>query len=239
MSDFANVLQTIARMSDAERRELFLHLQRSGEFSYPTDTVEEPRPVYGGALKYMTREEFFEFQEQSAITYEYVNGILRAMSGPTLAHSVVTRNIFRIVDARLRGGPCQAVWGVQLKLTLGEDEIVYEPDLYVSCDRSAWDEKWIANPKFVLEVSSPSTQRIDRCEKLVNYRRAATVEEYVIASQKRAELEIYRRADGWRQEIVKGIGAIAEFRSLDVAAPLKEIYDSVPFRSSMRETQDS
>ena len=144
MSDFAEVMRIVARMSDTERRELLQYLERSGEYVFSTDAVEESRAAYGAtAPRYMTLEEFFQFQQQSPIPYEYVNGIIRAMSGPTVAHAAVTRNIFRIVDARVRGGPCEALWGVQLNLTLDDDEIVYEPDLYVSCDRSAWGAKWI------------------------------------------------------------------------------------------------
>jgi Uma2 family endonuclease len=194
-----------------------------------TDAVEEPRPAYGGAAQqYMTREEFFEFQEHSSLQYEYVNGIIRAMSGPSVAHCLVTQNLFRVIDARLRGGPCHAFCtGGQLSLSFGEDEIVYRPDIYVSCDRSAWNEKWIPNPKVVVEVLSPSTRNIDRWEKLVNYRRVPSLEEYVIASQTRAELEIYRRAADWRQDTVKGFEAFVEIRSLDVTIPLREIYEDV------------
>ena len=176
----------------------------------------------------MTLDEFFEFQERTPITYEYVNGIIRAMSGPSVAHCLITQNIFRLVDARLRGGPCEAFCtGGQLQLTFGKDEIIYHPDVYVSCDRNAWSEKTVVNPRFVVEVLSPSTQHIDRREKLVNYCRLISLEEYVIVSQRRAELEIYRRENNWRQDVVDTPGAVAEFRSLDVTVALADIYDGV------------
>ena len=49
------------------------------------------------------------------------------------------------------------------------------------------------------------------------------MEEYVIASQKRAELTIYRRAARWLPEIVSGLEAVAEFRSLAISVPLSAI----------------
>jgi len=76
-----------------------------------------------------------------------------------------------------------------------------------------------------VEVLSPATEQIDRKEKAVNYRRAPSMEEYVIASQKRAELTIYRRAARWLPEIVSGMGAVAEFRSLGMSVPLSVIYE--------------
>jgi Uma2 family endonuclease len=229
MSDFADVLKTVSRLEPAERQQLLLYMQRSGEFPpLPTGAVEEPRPAYGAVMKYMTLEEFFEFQERSPITYEYINGVIRAMSGPTVAHCLVTQNIFSVIRARLRGGPCEAFCtGGQLQLTFGKDQIIYHPDIYVSCDRDAWSERSVVNPKFVLEVLSPSTQHIDRREKLVNYCRLLSLQEYVIVSQRRAELEICRRDNNWRQEVVNAPGAIAEFHSLDVSVALADIYDGV------------
>jgi Uma2 family endonuclease len=230
MSDFEQILVTVPRLSDAERAELLRYLRRSGGLPFPNDVVEEPHAAYS-PMRYLTREEFFELQENGAIDYEFINGIIRTVTGPTVSHAMVTMNISRIVDSRLRKGPCRVLWGVDLSLTLDNDEIVYKPDLYVSCDRSLWNERWIPNPKFVVEVLSPSTQRIDRREKLMNYSRTPSVEEYVIASQARAELEIFRRASDWRPEVVSGPDATVEFRSLDISFVLAEVYEGITFKS--------
>jgi Uma2 family endonuclease len=229
MNRFEEIRHALARLSDAERRALIAWLQRPNELLYGADRVEEPQSAYATPLpEYMTREEFLDFQERSPIPYEYINGIIRQVSAPSVAHGLVTQNIFRVVDSHLRGGPCKPFCtGVQLSLTLGEDEIVYIPDLYVSCDRTAWDDRWIPNPKFVVEVLSPSTQHIDRREKAANYCRVPSLDEYVIAAQKRAELTIYRRAGQWSPEIVSGPRAVAEFRSLGLSVPLAEIYEDV------------
>jgi Uma2 family endonuclease len=232
MSDFEKILVGVSRLSDGERAELLSYLRRSSEGRCRTDVVEEPRPAYGAAVRLMTPEEFFELRERGSVDYEYVNGVIRAMNGPSVAHCLITQNIFRAVDARLHGGPCQTFSsGCQLKLTPGDDKLVYLPDLLVSCDRSAWNEQWIPNPKFVVEVLSPSTQHIDRREKLLNYRRVPSIEEYVIASQKRAEVEIYSRAENWRRQVFDTFDAIAEFRSVDVRLPLHAIYEGVTFKS--------
>jgi Uma2 family endonuclease len=188
---------------------------------------------------YMTRDEFLDFQEQSFTPYEYVNGIIRAMSGPSVAHCLITQNIHRALDARLRGGPCQSFCtGGEINLTLGDDEIVYHPDVYVSCDRSVWDPRWIPNPKFVVEVLSPTTQDIDRREKAFNYRRVDSLDEYVMASQKRPEVTVFRRADRWRPSISVGLRTAVEFRSFGVSVSLAEIYEGVIFASTLSDNQD-
>jgi Uma2 family endonuclease len=239
MNKFAEIRQALARLNESERREIITWMERYGERIYGADRVEESQPAYSTPLpELMTLEEFLEFQEQSPIPYEFVNGIIRQMSGPTVAHCTVVQNIFRAIDPHLHKGPCKAFnTGCDVKLALGADKIVYMPDVFVSCDRSVWDEKWIPNPTFIVEVLSPSTQQIDRKEKAVNYRRTASMEEYVIASQRRPELIIYRRAARWLPEIVSGIGAVAEFRSLAVSVPLAVIYEDV-FRDPTPSSDD-
>jgi Uma2 family endonuclease len=231
MNRFAEIHRALARLNEAERKDIIAWLERSNERVCGADRVEEPQAAYATPfVEYMSREEFLEFQEQTPILYEYVNGIIRAMSGPSVAHCIVTQNIFLALQSHLRGKLCQPFCtGLQLNLTLGDDEIVYHPDVLVSCDRSAWDTKWIPNPTFVAEVLSPSTQHIDRREKAVNYRRVVSLDEYAVASQRRPEITIYRRAEHWQPDVALGSRAVAEFRSLGLSVPLAEIYDGVLF----------
>jgi Uma2 family endonuclease len=242
MNKFAEIRYSLAQLNDIERKDIIAWLERFGERVQGFDSVEDPEkshPEYGASLpgsvssQYMTREEFLDFQEQSFTPFEFVNGIIRPMSGPSVAHCLITQNIHRVLDARLRGGPCHSFCtGGEINLTLGDDEIVYHPDVYVSCDRSVWDPRWIPNPKFVVEVLSPSTQDIDSREKAVNYRRVDSLDEYVMAAQKRPEVTIYRRADRWRPDISVGLRASAEFRSFGVSVPLAEIYEGVVFAAT-------
>jgi Uma2 family endonuclease len=239
MNKFEDLRRELARLNESERHAIMSWLSRSNDRIYGADRVEEARPAYATPLpELMTLEEFLEFQEHSPIPYEYVNGIIRAMSGPSVPHCLVAQNIFRAIDSHLRPGPCMPfIAGGEVNLSLGADKIVYKPDIFVSCDRSLWSEKGIPNPRFVVEVLSPSTQQIDRKEKAVNYRRVPSMEEYVIASQKRAELIIYRRVAHWLPEIVSGDRAVAEFRSLGVSVPLGVIYEDV-FRDGTPSSDD-
>jgi Uma2 family endonuclease len=222
MNRFEEIRDSLTRLSEAERDALITWLLRQS-----ADRVEEARPAYATPLpELMTRDEFLELEVPDPIRYEFVNGIIRLMSGPSVAHCRIVQNAYAALRAHLRGGPCVPFCtGGNVKLSPGTDEIVYKPDVFVSCDQSAWDEKSIPNPKFVVEVLSPSTEQIDRKEKAVNYRRTPSMEEYVIASQTRAELTIYRRAARWLPEIVNGLEAVTEFRSLGVSVPLSVIYE--------------
>jgi Uma2 family endonuclease len=45
----------------------------------------------------------------------------------------------------------------------------------------------------VIEITSPSTEHIDRREKLFAYQRIASVQEYAVVDQHRMNVELHRR----------------------------------------------
>src|ERR1700737_2741126 len=69
--------------------------------------VEEPQPAYADGQPFMTLDEYMKFEEESSFRHEYVNGVLYAMSGPSLAHVRITGKLFVAFEAHLRGSPCE------------------------------------------------------------------------------------------------------------------------------------
>jgi Uma2 family endonuclease len=55
--------------------------------------------------------------------------------------------------------------------------------------------------KLIIEVLSSSTQPYDRSEKFHNYRQLNSLEEYVLISQDKQQIEIYRRCNHWQASI--------------------------------------
>ncbi len=135
--------------------------------------VREPLAEYNPNPPLMTFEEYLEFVETSPLRYEYVNGVVHAMSGGSVAHGLVTGSLMGAVISHLRGGPCKVFSSnVDLEIRSETDEITYIPDLMVACNPDEWTEKAIRNPKLVAEVLSPSTRHIDQREKATNYRQS-------------------------------------------------------------------
>ena len=228
MNTLVEIQHALRRMTPADRQVVASWLEGYQERDADLIGVAEPEPVYTVELPYMTLEGYFEFEEKSTTRHEYVNGYVQAMSGASVAHCRVVQALVFALNERLRGSPCEIFsTQVELNLKIDTDQLVYYPDVMVSCDRTGWGEAWIQNPRLVIEVLSACTRDIDRREKAMVYRRASTVEEYVIAAQCSRQLTIYRRAQNWVPEIVSGVEGVAEFRSLDVSIPLAEIYRKV------------
>ncbi len=176
----------------------------------------------------MSVADYLAFEETSAVRHEYIGGEIHAMSGGSAAHNKITGNIFAQLHARLRGGPCQIfINDFKVRLQVARDEIFYYPDVLVSCHAKGIEKYYLRLPTLVFEVLSPSTESIDRREKHQNYRHAATLDEYVLVAQERREVTIFRRATGWQGEVFTAPEAVVEFRSIQQALPLGEIYDGV------------
>ena len=80
-------------------------------------------------------------------------------------------------------------------------------------------------PIVVIEILSPSTEAIDRREKLRAYRTLPSLKEYLLISQDQAQVEIYRRRGdiGW-DIITYEPGDTVEITSLELKLGMGDIY---------------
>jgi Uma2 family endonuclease len=176
----------------------------------------------------MTLEEFFDFEGRNEGRYEYVNGLVFAITGPTVVHERIRQRLATAFSIHMRGKPCEVFsGGAKVLIQQDETQICYYPDVMVDCRRDSWDERFVRYPKLVIEILSPSTQHIDRREKLQNYRLIDSVEEYVLVTQHERKMIVYRRADGWGQLVCSGPDGDVEFRSINLVLTLREVYDDI------------
>ena len=116
----------------------------------------------------LSEADYLAREEESRIRHEYVNGEMYAMSGGSQRHNRIAINAVSALLAGLRGKPCQ-VFMNDVKLHIARDNAYYYPDVVVVCGESyrmADDAQSVTDPLLVVEVLSPSTESIDRREKL-------------------------------------------------------------------------
>ena len=78
--------------------------------------------------------------------------------------------------------------------------MLYYPDILVSCDESDNNKYYRENHILIIEVLSPSTERIDRTEKRERYQLIPELQEYLLIAQDYPKVEIYRHSNAWRAE---------------------------------------
>jgi Uma2 family endonuclease len=174
----------------------------------------------------MTVEEYLRFEESSPIKHEYVAGEVYAMSGATARHNRIAGNVFARLLAAAKAGPCD-VFVSDMRLEAAGDRYYY-PDVMVVCTPVGELDVVTRQPCVVVEVTSPSTARIDRGEKLDAYRQIPTLRAYLIVDHRRQRVERHWRdaAHEWRRDDVVTDGRVP-VPCLDVEFTLGEIYERV------------
>jgi Uma2 family endonuclease len=174
----------------------------------------------------VTIAEYLRAEERRTIRHEYLRGEVYAMSGGTAAHSQIAANIIMYLGLAARGNRCR-VYTSDFKIQ-PSDEAVYYPDVAVVCeppDRSAIVTE---APCLVVEVTSRGTARIDRGEKLEQYRKSATLQTYLIVDQFRKRVTRHWRdaAGEWRTEEFTDAGTIP-VPCPQIELTLDQIYEKV------------
>jgi Uma2 family endonuclease len=174
--------------------------------------------------KAMGLEEFLAWERRQELRYEFDGIQPVAMTGGTVAHSVIASNIVRALDDRLRE-PCRVFRG-DLKVVVANR--VRYPDAIVSCAPVPDDTDIVPEPVVVFEVLSASTALVDRNVKAAEYQATASIQRYVILEQTKAEATVLARSGAtWTEERLVGTGAMLVMPEVAVSVPLAELYRRV------------
>ena len=190
--------------------------------------VAEPAGAYAALQGFpLTLEEYLEYEEHSRVRHEYLAGEIFAMTGVTKEHNRIAGRFYLALANHLQGGPCEPfISDVKVKLQVNRDNYVYYPDVMVVCGHETDDDRYVADPKLIVEVLSTSTAGVDRHEKRMNYRWISALEEYVVVAQEGVEVTIFRRMAEWQPVVLESLDAILELRSVDLRLPLARIYEA-------------
>ncbi|WP_341325082.1 Uma2 family endonuclease [Methylotuvimicrobium sp. KM2] len=143
----------------------------------------------------MSPEEFLEWEERQKNKHEFIGGEIFAMVGVTRQHATIAGNLFRFLGNHLSGSPCR-VYMADMKLKLDLADAFFYPDVFVTCSESDHKaERYMSEPRLIVEVLSESTEAYDRGEKFANYRKFASLTEYALIDPVARMAEIFRRDD--------------------------------------------
>ena len=170
--------------------------------------------------------------------YAYHQGIVRLLAGGSAEHATIAGNLYMALRLQFRSGPC-TVFNSDMRVQVAEATYYY-PDVTVTCnvDDRRRGVKTIHSPRLVIEVLSPSTEKVDRTEKLLIYQQCPTIAEIALVSQFAPYVEIWRRDEHdmtvWHYAHYT-LGTAVEFVSLDVRLAMEEIYQEVNFDEPLLE----
>lgn len=177
---------------------------------------------------YVSAEEYLSIERQSMIRHEYRRGLMYAMGSERDSHNTITMNLLTLVGLHLRDSSACHVHSGSVKVNY-KDELYYCPDAFVTCDARDYNSRYTKQyPKLVVEVLASSTQAFDRGEKLNDYQRIESLEEYVLISQQNQRVECYRRtaSNMWDKTIYE-TGDLIMLKSIDLEFEISELYRNV------------
>ncbi|EXJ17034.1 Uma2 family endonuclease [Imhoffiella purpurea] len=177
----------------------------------------------------VTMEDYLTGEQSSDIRHEYVAGRLFAMAGAGEAHNRIAGNVFFHLRAATRGTPCGAFIS-DMKARVQKHDAFYYPDVLLTCDGEDGAALYKEAPCLIVEVLSPSTEVIDRREKLIAYRTLEALRYYILVSQERRQVELYSLGadEVWRHQIFEQEGDLRfQCGGLDIAFSLDDIYEDV------------
>jgi Uma2 family endonuclease len=185
------------------------------------------------AIPRISPERYLEIERAAEMKSEYYDGQMFAMSGGSLAHSMIPAGLAFALRLSLRGNDCRVATS-DLRVRIAPQGPFVYPDLTVVCGEPQLADNYkdiLLNPTAVFEVISASSEAYDRGYKFAQYRRVESLREYVLLSQVEPKIETFSRdADGkWIYTEFAGLEAICHLPGIGCNIALTDVYEGVMF----------
>ncbi|AZT91554.1 Uma2 family endonuclease [Caldicellulosiruptor changbaiensis] len=136
--------------------------------------------------------------------YTLIDGTLFLHAAPSWQHQKILKNLMLIFGNYLKDKDCE-IFSAPFDVFLeAKDEIdvenattVVQPDLTIICDKSKLAKTgYIGAPKMIIEITSPSTVRLDRVLKFNKYEEAGVKEYWVLEPENKIITCFVLQSDG-------------------------------------------
>jgi Uma2 family endonuclease len=185
--------------------------------------------------KFYTLDEYRELEENAEFRNEYRDGEIVQMSGGTINHSRIIRNLSRVLGNLLEGQPYE-LFHNDLRLWIPRYRRGTYPDVMVIEGKPVFNDgrnDEILNPVLIVEVLSKSTKDFDREDKFRFYRSIPEFREYVLVNPSEFLVTQYikKESNEWLFQEYEGEAATVSFASVGVQMSMSDIYAKVVFET--------
>lgn len=187
--------------------------------------VKEPAPRYN----FISPDEYLAMERATEERNEYYDGLVLAMSGGSMEHNLIDRNLVGILYGFLKGKECQVLPSHMRMSSPGRENYMY-PDASIVCGKPELeDDKFdtLTNPSVIFEILSPSTKGMDKQRKFFFYMQIPSLKEYIMIDSERRYIIIARKqADSsWKFEELNDKNETLFIQTVGFSLPLSELYE--------------
>lgn len=182
--------------------------------------------------KYISPEEYLEFERADPDKHEYFNGEIFAMAGSSYEHAIITSRINTSLNVQIKNRRCEST-SADLRVHVPATGLYTYPDIVVVCGKPHFLPDafldTLLNPILIIEVLSFSTADYDMGAKFDHYRTIESLKEYVLVWQDKKRVARYvKRDDGsWLLNDFIGDDAEVDLSSIECTLLMRDIYDKV------------
>jgi Uma2 family endonuclease len=172
-----------------------------------------------------TPEGYFAWEEKQLEKHEYIDGEVYAMSGGTVNHGRIAIRLTSMFDAHLDDSNC-ITGNSDIKVKIVTANNYTYPDASVTCDdRDKSTVNYFTYPCLIVEVLSDSTEAYDRGGKFRMYRNNPVLQDYLLVSTAKIEMDLYHKNDTGDWVIINyQAGDIVELKSINLSFPIEQVY---------------
>ena len=156
------------------------------------DMASHPKHFY-------TPQEYLALERKAVCKSEYYAGEIFAMSGASREHNLIVANVTTSLNTQLKDRNCE-VYPSDMRVRTPDTLLYTYPDVEVVCGEPQFEDDSVdtlVNPTLIVEVLSPSTETYDRTKKFADYRKIASLREYILIAQHECRVTQYiKQSDG-------------------------------------------
>lgn len=186
-------------------------------------TLRLPRPA--------SYADYLAVEEHSEHRHELIDGVIVAMAGGSDEHNAIAGRLAMLLGVRVPAAcryftPDQRFWiSAHTRSRYTDGSIICGKP-----DHPPHDGQASTNPVVVVEVLSPSSQGDDDGDKRADFQSLPSLNAYVLVSQDRRAVKVYRRDEGgrWHAE-PESYQSAQSFTLPALSAPIAvdEVYDGI------------
>ena len=183
-----------------------------------------------------TPAEYLALERTAPYKSEYYYGEIFAMSGASREHNIITLNVATLFNNQLEARDCE-VYASEMRVRIPATNVYAYPDVVVVCGEPQFEDDCfdtLLNPTLIVEVLSPSSEKHDRTKKFADYRRIASLGEYVMIAQQECRVSQYltQSESPWLFQEASSLSETISLVSIDCQLSLESVYRRIQFPSN-------
>ncbi|BBD61419.1 hypothetical protein NIES2109_42470 [Nostoc sp. HK-01] len=180
-------------------------------------------------------EEYLAQEEAAESRSEYRDGEIIPMTGGSINHNRIIRNLSRLLEIGLQTQPYE-VFLSDLRLWIPRYQAYTYPDVLIIKDEPVFQsgrKDTVINPSIIFEVLSKSTSSRDRGDKFTYYRSIPEFQEYILIDQYQLHIEqLSKTPDGnWLFKETDDEDGVLNLVAANCQILHRQIYERVNFET--------